>query len=109
MKSGKIRIIGGRWKGKKISYNLDTTLRPTPDRAKEMIFNWLGQDLNNLNCLDLFSGTGAMGLECLSRGAKKVHKDQSVAMKNKNIYLTEKLKIFIESLFFLSLRYEIHK
>ena len=82
MKSGKIRIIGGRWKGKKISYNLDTTLRPTPDRAKEMIFNWLGQDLNNLNCLDLFSGTGAMGLECLSRGAKKVH----FVEKNKNFY-----------------------
>ena len=56
MKSGKIRIIGGRWKGKKISYNLDTTLRPTPDRAKEMVFNWLGQDLHDLNCLDLFSG-----------------------------------------------------
>lgn len=103
MKSGKIRIIGGRWKGKKISYNLDTTLRPTPDRAKEMIFNWLGQDLNNLNCLDLFSGTGAMGLECLSRGAKKVH----FVEKNKNFYknlrqnlyslkIEQKIKVFNE-------------
>ena len=72
MKLGKIRIIGGKWKGKKLSFHLDSTLRPTPDRAKEMIFNWLGQDLVDLNCLDLFSGTGAMGLESLSRGCKKV-------------------------------------
>jgi len=72
MKLGKIRIIGGKWKGRKISFHLDSTLRPTPDRAKEMIFNWLGQDLVGLNCLDLFSGTGAMGLESLSRGCKKV-------------------------------------
>ena len=72
MKLGKIRIIGGKWKGKKLSFHLDSKLRPTPDRAKEMIFNWLGQDLVDLNCLDLFSGTGAMGLESLSRGCKKV-------------------------------------
>ena len=45
MKTGKVRIIGGKWKGKKILFNLDSNLRPTPDRAKEMIFNWLGQDL----------------------------------------------------------------
>ena len=72
MKTGKVRIIGGKWKGKKILFNLDSNLRPTPDRAKEMIFNWLGQDLFDFTCLDLFSGTGAMGLESLSRGSKKV-------------------------------------
>ena len=72
MKTGKVRIIGGKWKGKKILFNLDSNLRPTPDRAKEMIFNWLGQDLLDFTCLDLFSGTGAMGLESLSRGSKKV-------------------------------------
>ena len=71
MKTGKVRIIGGKWKGKKILFNLDSNLRPTPDRAKEMIFNWLGQDLFDFTCLDLFSGTGAMGLESLSRGSTK--------------------------------------
>ena len=72
MEKGKIRIIGGKWKGKKISFEINSKLRPTPDRAKEMVFNWLGNDLRNYNCLDIFAGTGAMGLESLSRGAKKV-------------------------------------
>ena len=92
MKLGKIRIIGGRWKSKKISFNLDEALRPTPDRAKEMVFNWLGQDLHDLNCLDLFSGTGAMGFECLSRGAKKV----TFVEKDKHFYinLKENLSLF---------------
>ena len=72
MEKGKIRIIGGKWKGKKISFEINSKLRPTPDRAKEMVINWLGNDLRNYNCLDIFAGTGAMGLESLSRGAKKV-------------------------------------
>ena len=71
-KKGELRIIGGKWKGKKIYFDLSKELRPTPDRAKEVLFNWLGQDLSGASCLDLFSGTGALGLEALSRGAKKV-------------------------------------
>ena len=55
-KKGEIRIIGGKWKGKKIYFDLNDDLRPTPDRAKETLFNWLGQDLKKMYCLDLFSG-----------------------------------------------------
>ena len=87
MEKGKIRITGGKWKGKKISFEINSKLRPTPDRAKEMVFNWLGNDLRDYNCLDIFAGTGAMGLESLSRGAKKVdfiEKDVTVS----NTHLT---------------------
>ena len=89
-KRGEIRIIGGKWKGKKIYFNLNDDLRPTPDRAKETLFNWLGQDLNKMYCLDLFSGTGALGLEALSRGAKKVtfvEKNKDYLQKIKKVYL----------------------
>ena len=71
-KRGEVRIISGKWKGKKIFFNLNKDLRPTPDRAKETLFNWLGQDMRSLNCLDLFSGTGALGLEAISRNAQRV-------------------------------------
>ncbi len=89
-KKGEIRIIGGKWRGKKIYFDLNNDLRPTPDRAKETLFNWLGQDLNKMYCLDLFSGTGALGLEALSRGAKKVtfvEKNKDYLQKIKKVYL----------------------
>ena len=72
MEKGKIRIIGGRWRGKKILFPINPNLRPTPDRAKETVFNWLGNDLTGISCLDLFAGTGAMGIEALSRGAIRI-------------------------------------
>ena len=72
MEKGKVRIIGGRWKGKKITFPINPNLRPTPDRAKETVFNWLGNDLTGFSCLDLFAGTGAMGIEALSRGAIRI-------------------------------------
>lgn len=72
MEKGSIRVIGGKWKGKKISFPLDSNLRPTPDRAKETVFNWLRNDLSGFRCLDLFAGTGSMGIEALSRGASRV-------------------------------------
>lgn len=90
MEKGKIRIIGGKWKGKKIFFDLIDDLRPTPDRAKETLFNWLGQDLSEMYCLDLFSGTGALGLEAFSRGAKKVtfvEKNKKYLQKIKKVYL----------------------
>ncbi len=89
-KKGEIRIIGGKWKGKKIFFDLNDDLRPTPDRAKETLFNWLGQDLSEMYCLDLFSGTGALGLEAYSRGAKKVtfvEKNKKYLQKIKKVYL----------------------
>ena len=89
-KKGEIRIIGGKWKGKKIYFDLNDDLRPTPDRAKETLFNWLGQNLSEMNCLDLFSGTGALGLEAISRGAKRVtfvEKNKDYLQKIKKVYL----------------------
>jgi len=89
-KKGEIRIIRGKWKGKKIYFDLNDDLRPTPDRAKETLFNWLGQDLSQMSCLDLFSGTGALGLEAFSRGAKKVtfvEKNKEYLQKIKKVYL----------------------
>ena len=89
-KKGEIRIIGGKWKGKKIYFDLNNDLRPTPDRAKETLFNWLGQDLNKMYCLDLFSGTGALGFEAFSRGAEKVtfvERNKEYLQKIKKVYL----------------------
>ena len=89
-KKGEIRIIGGKWKGKKIYFDLNDDLRPTPDRAKETLFNWLGQDLKKMYCLDLFSGTGALGFEAFSRGAEKVtfvERNRDYLQKIKKVYL----------------------
>ena len=94
-KKGEIRITGGKWKGKKIFFDLSNDLRPTPDRAKETLFNWLGQNLSEMKCLDLFSGTGALGLEAFSRGAKKVtfvEKNKNYLQKIKNVYLEVSVK-----------------
>jgi 16S rRNA (guanine966-N2)-methyltransferase len=67
-----IRIIGGDWKRTPLPVLDLEGLRPTPDRVRETLFNWLGQRLDGLTCLDLFAGTGALGLEAASRGAKRV-------------------------------------
>ena len=70
MKDNNVKIIGGKWKRKNISFNEAMGLRPTLGRVRETLFNWLGQDLNNKKCLDLFAGTGALGFEALSRNAE---------------------------------------
>jgi 16S rRNA (guanine(966)-N(2))-methyltransferase RsmD len=67
-----IRIIGGQWKRTKLKVADKPGLRPTPDRVRETLFNWLGQDLTGWRCLDVFAGTGALGFEAASRGAKEV-------------------------------------
>ena len=64
-----LRIIGGRWRGRRISFPVVPGLRPTPDRVRETLFNWLGQDLAGTTSLDLFAGSGALTFEALSRGA----------------------------------------
>ncbi|KQO16411.1 16S rRNA (guanine(966)-N(2))-methyltransferase RsmD [Acidovorax sp. Leaf76] len=70
--AGEIRIIGGQWKRTRLSVARHPGLRPTPDRVRETLFNWLGQDLTGWRCLDAFAGTGALGLEAASRGAAAV-------------------------------------
>ncbi|MBP0620027.1 16S rRNA (guanine(966)-N(2))-methyltransferase RsmD [Cupriavidus consociatus] len=67
-----VRIIGGRWKRTLLPVPDSQGLRPTPDRVRETLFNWLGQDLSGLACLDLFAGSGALGFEAASRGAAAV-------------------------------------
>ncbi|MFT3719417.1 16S rRNA (guanine(966)-N(2))-methyltransferase RsmD [Pseudorhodoferax sp.] len=67
-----IRIIGGQWKRTRLPVADRPGLRPTPDRVRETLFNWLGQDLTGWRCLDMFAGTGALGLEAASRGAAEV-------------------------------------
>lgn len=69
-KKSKVKIIGGSWKRKNISFYNSDGLRPTLNRVRETLFNWLGQDLSNKTCLDLFSGSGILGFESLSRNAK---------------------------------------
>ncbi len=66
----RIRIIGGRWRSRILRFPDEPTLRPTPDRVRETLFNWLGQDLTDLATLDLFAGSGALSFEALSRGAR---------------------------------------
>ena len=68
----KVRIIGGIWRSRLLNVLDLPGLRPTTDRVRETLFNWLGQDLTGLNCIDLFSGTGALGLEAASRHAHSV-------------------------------------
>ena len=67
---GKVRIIGGTHRSRILNFKDDVNgLRPTPDRVRETVFNWLGQELTGKKCLDLFAGSGALGFEALSRGA----------------------------------------
>ena len=69
---GRVRIIGGAWRSRVVRFPGTEDLRPTADRVRETVFNWLGQDLTGHHCLDLFAGSGALGFEALSRGAKSV-------------------------------------
>lgn len=67
--SNQLRIIGGLWRGRKLGFPDVDGLRPTGDRIRETLFNWLAPDIQGAHCLDLFAGSGALGLEALSRGA----------------------------------------
>ena len=68
----RIRIVGGEWRSRLIDVRTVKGLRPTPDRVRETLFNWLGQEMDGLHCLDLFAGSGALGFEAASRGAAGV-------------------------------------
>src|SRR5690349_21985367 len=67
-----LRIIGGRHRGRKLRFPAGAAIRPTPDRVRETLFNWLGASVHGAECLDVFAGSGALGLEALSRGAAHV-------------------------------------
>lgn len=79
---GQIRLIGGQWRGRKLPVLSSEGLRPTSDRVKETLFNWLMFDIRGTVCLDLFAGSGSLGFEALSRGAQRlvmVEKEARVA------------------------------
>jgi 16S rRNA (guanine966-N2)-methyltransferase len=67
-----VRIVGGEWRGRLLRFPAVPGIRPTPDRVRETLFNWLQQRVAGSRCLDLFAGSGALGLEALSRGAAEV-------------------------------------
>jgi 16S rRNA (guanine966-N2)-methyltransferase len=71
-KPQQLRIIGGVWRGRKLRFPEIETLRPTPDRVRETLFNWLAPVIEGAKCLDLYAGSGALGFEALSRGASSV-------------------------------------
>jgi 16S rRNA (guanine966-N2)-methyltransferase len=77
-----VRIIGGTWRSRRVNFAGDAGVRPTPDRVRETLFNWLRHEVAGTRCLDLFAGSGALGLEALSRGAQQttfVEKSASAA------------------------------
>ena len=83
-KSNTLRIIGGTHRGRKLTFVDAPDLRPTPDRMRETLFNWLQPVIHDARCLDLFAGSGALGLEALSRGAREVifvEKDRHAAQR----------------------------
>ena len=109
-KKSKVRIIGGSWKRKNISFYDSDGLRPTLNRVRETLFNWLGQDLSNKTCLDLCSGSGILGFESLSRNAQScilVDNNNSTVSnlsENKNnlradnaLIINSSAKIFLEN------------
>ena len=89
---GRIRIIGGRWRGRKLPVPDAPGLRPTPDRVRETLFNWLQPLIPGARCLDLYAGTGALGLEALSRGAAHVH------FVDNNVVLTDAIQTLARTL-----------
>jgi 16S rRNA (guanine966-N2)-methyltransferase len=81
---GTLRIVGGEWRGRRILIPEGTAVRPTPDRVRETLFNWLRDMLEGARCIDLFAGTGALGFEALSRGAAEawlVEQDAKLATR----------------------------
>jgi len=85
---GEIRIIGGQWKRTRLAVPDKPGLRPTPDRVRETLFNWLGQSLEAWSCVDVFAGTGALGLEAASRGAAPVQLLEQDADLVKSLHAT---------------------
>ena len=89
-----LRVIAGKWRSRVIKIPQATDIRPTPSRVRETLFNWLQPYINGANCLDLYAGSGALGIEALSRGAKHV---TFVDINNSNLVsIKDNLKTFGE-------------
>lgn len=82
---GRLRIIGGQWRGRQLPVASAPGLRPTPDRVRETLFNWLAPWIAGANCLDLFAGSGALGFEALSRGAQSLTLVETSAAARKQL------------------------
>ncbi len=99
--SNQLRIIAGRWRGRKLNFANIDGLRPTPDRVRETLFNWLQADVGDARCLDLFAGSGALGFEALSRGARSVtlveSNSQAVQQLKANIQLIKTEDCILEN------------
>lgn len=83
--SNQLRIIAGTWRGRKLTFPDVDGLRPTPDRVRETVFNWLQPYLAYAHCLDLFAGSGALGLEAASRGAEQVVMVEQSSLASKHL------------------------
>ena len=91
--AGEVRIIGGQWRRPRLAVAQRPGLRPTPDRVRETLFNWLGQDMGGWRCMDVFAGTGALGFEAASRGAAQVRMvEQDAGLCQQLERLTQQLK-----------------
>ena len=111
-----LRISGGSLRGKKIPFEFKDTLRPTSSKLKEILFNWLQFEINQSICLDLFAGTGSLGIEAISRGSPKVlfvelnKKNYSSLSLNLNkLGIKEKSKIFFKDAFTWIKNYDLSK
>ena len=106
MKTSKIRIIGGSLKGNHISFPSSSKLRPTSNKLREILFNWLSFEIADLKCADCFSGSGALGIEAISRGAKSVTFIEktpkfaaSIEANLERLHISEKCEIEIKNAF----------
>jgi 16S rRNA (guanine966-N2)-methyltransferase len=96
---GSVRIIAGEWRGRRIAIPDGTAVRPTPDRVRETVFNWLRDSIVGASCLDLYAGTGALGFEALSRGAVQacfVEQDAALAAALQAIIRRDALAVLRE-------------
>ena len=104
-KRNQVRIVGGRWRNRLIRFAASAQLRPTPDRARETLFNWLGQTLDARSCLDLFAGSGALGFEAASRGAANIvmvenNRDtHAVLERNAQLFDADNIEIICQDAF----------
>lgn len=98
-----IRIIGGKWRSRKVSFMANDELRPTPDRVRETLFNWIAPYIVGAKCLDLYAGSGVLGFEALSRGAASVvalETDRDCCeqiQKNKTVLQADNMEIYNKS------------